>query len=94
MDENNRITCLVFRRKDYRELGGESTVFLNGRPIKYRPLGRDAGETPAVRGGRSLGAFGLWIRGVMLVNAESLVIDIADVVRYAAGDRRELMTGL
>ena len=26
--------------------------------------------------------FGLWIRGVMLLNAVSLVIDIADVVRY------------
>ncbi len=39
-------------------------------------------------------AFGLWIRGVMLLNAMSLLIDIADVVRYAAGDRKEMVTGL
>ncbi len=39
-------------------------------------------------------AFGLWVRGVMLLNALSLVLDIADVVRYAAGDRKELVVGL
>ena len=39
-------------------------------------------------------SFGLWIRGVMLLNAVSLVIDTADVVRYAAGDRKEMVTGL
>ena len=39
-------------------------------------------------------AFGLWIRGVMLLNAVSLVIDTVDVARYAAGDRKELVTGL
>ena len=39
-------------------------------------------------------AFGLWVRGVMLVNAVSLVIDMSDVVRFAAGDRNELVTGL
>ncbi len=39
-------------------------------------------------------AFGMWIRGVMLVNAVSLVIDTADVVRFAAGDRKELVVGL
>lgn len=39
-------------------------------------------------------AFGLWIRTVMVVNALSLVLDTADVVRYVAGDRKELVTGL
>ncbi len=39
-------------------------------------------------------AFGMWIRGVMLVNAVSLVIDGVDVFRYATGDRKELVTGL
>jgi hypothetical protein len=39
-------------------------------------------------------AFGLWVRGMMLVNAVSLVMDIADVVHYVAGDRKELVTGL
>ncbi len=39
-------------------------------------------------------AFGMWIRGVMLLNTVSLVIDIADVVRFAAGDRQELVAGL
>ena len=39
-------------------------------------------------------AFGLWIRGVMLLNAVSLVIDTVDVVRYAGGDRKELVLGL
>jgi hypothetical protein len=39
-------------------------------------------------------SFGLWIRGVMLLNAVSLVIDTADVVRYAVGDRKEMVTGL
>ena len=39
-------------------------------------------------------AFGMWIRGVMLLNTVSLVIDTADVVRFAAGDRQELVAGL
>jgi hypothetical protein len=39
-------------------------------------------------------AFGLWVRGVMLLNTVSLVMDAVDVVRYAAGDRKELVTGL
>ncbi len=39
-------------------------------------------------------AFGLWVRGVMFVNAVSLVIDTADVVRFATGDRQELVAGL
>ncbi len=39
-------------------------------------------------------AFGLWVRGVIVVNALSLVIDCVDVFRYAAGDRKEMVTGL
>jgi hypothetical protein len=39
-------------------------------------------------------AFGMWVRGVMLLNTVSLVIDTADVVRFAAGDRQELVAGL
>lgn len=38
--------------------------------------------------------FGLWIRGVMLINSVSLLLDGADVVRYATGDRKELVHGL
>ena len=39
-------------------------------------------------------AFGLWVRGVMLLNTVSLVMDAVDVVRFAAGDRKEMVTGL
>ena len=39
-------------------------------------------------------AFGMWIRAVMLLNTVSLVIDTADVVRFAAGDQQELVAGL
>jgi hypothetical protein len=39
-------------------------------------------------------AFGMWVRGVMVINALSLVIDGADVLRYAAGDRKETVPGL
>ncbi len=39
-------------------------------------------------------AFGLWIRGVIVVNALSLVLDAADVIRYVAGDRKEMVAGL
>ncbi len=46
------------------------------------------GQTPADD------AFGMWIRGVMLLNTVSLMIDTADVVRFAAGDRKELVTEL
>jgi hypothetical protein len=33
--------------------------------------------------------YGIWIRAVMLLNGLSLVIDVIDVIRYAAGDREE-----
>ncbi len=39
-------------------------------------------------------AFGMWVRGVMLLNIVSLMIDTADVLRFAAGDRKELVAGL
>lgn len=39
-------------------------------------------------------AFGMWIRGVIVLNALSLVIDGVDVFRYATGDRKELVAGL
>ena len=39
-------------------------------------------------------AFGYWLRGLMVVNAISLVIDIRDVVLYLKGDRAETVEGL
>lgn len=39
-------------------------------------------------------AFGWWLRGLMVVNALSLVIDVVDVARYAAGERGEVIAGL
>ncbi len=33
--------------------------------------------------------FGIWMRGLMLLNAVSLIIDTVDVGRYLAGDRKE-----
>ena len=38
--------------------------------------------------------FGIWVRAVMVLNAVSLVADASDVIRYAAGDRTETVTGL
>ena len=38
--------------------------------------------------------FGLWIRAVMLLDALSLAIDVAEVVRYLAGDRAETVRGI
>ena len=35
-------------------------------------------------------AYGLWMRAVIVLNAISLVIDVADVVRYVRGDRAEM----
>lgn len=36
--------------------------------------------------------FGLWLRSVLLLNGISLVIDVADVVRYLLGEREETVT--
>jgi hypothetical protein len=38
--------------------------------------------------------FGMWIRGVILVNGTSLVFDAADVIRYARGERAPMVEGL
>ncbi len=38
--------------------------------------------------------FGLWIRTLIGLNAASLILDAADVVRYLAGDRAETVKGL
>jgi hypothetical protein len=37
--------------------------------------------------------FGLWLRAVVVVIGISLLIDAVDVVRYAAGDREEMVRG-
>ena len=38
--------------------------------------------------------FGVWLRILMTLNALSLVIDTADVIRYVRGDRGETVKGL
>lgn len=38
--------------------------------------------------------FGFYVRVLMALNGASLVIDVADVIRYVSGDRAELVTGL
>ena len=38
--------------------------------------------------------FGLWLRILITLNVLSLVIDVADVIRYIAGEREETVTGL
>ena len=38
--------------------------------------------------------YGIWIRAVMVLNALSLVLDVVDVVRFARGDRGEMVAGL
>ena len=43
------------------------------------------GETPATD------AFGIWLRVVIAVDAASLVFDAADVVRFARGERTEIV---
>jgi len=36
--------------------------------------------------------FGIWMRSVIVVNTISLVIDVTDVIRYIAGDRKETVS--
>ena len=38
--------------------------------------------------------FGLWARALIVLNIASLVVDTIDVVRYLAGDRKEMVEGL
>jgi hypothetical protein len=37
------------------------------------------------------GAFGVWLAAVILINATSLVIDVVDVARYVAGERKPVV---
>jgi hypothetical protein len=37
---------------------------------------------------------GWWIRAMIVLNSLSLLIDITDVMRYLAGDRKEIVAGL
>ncbi len=39
-------------------------------------------------------AYGVWIRVLIVLNAISIVIDVMNVILYAAGDRVELVEGL
>ncbi|MFQ5543668.1 MAG: hypothetical protein ACE5FY_04885 [Nitrospiria bacterium] len=38
--------------------------------------------------------FGIWLRTLMIMNAVSLIIDVADISRYIAGERAETIKGL
>lgn len=38
--------------------------------------------------------FGIWIRALFVLNGTSLILDAADVLRYLAGDRQEVVQGL
>jgi len=40
------------------------------------------------------GAFGLWVRTLIVLNAASMIIDAIDVWRYVHGDRDETVAGL
>ena len=35
--------------------------------------------------------FGIWIRAVLVLNILSLILDIIDVLKYAAGDRKPIL---
>jgi len=35
--------------------------------------------------------FGIWMRGVLVLNSISLILDAIDVIKYAAGDRRSII---
>lgn len=39
-------------------------------------------------------AYGVWIRAVIVLNAGSLVLDAANVIRFFRGDHEEMVTGL
>ncbi|QDT96472.1 hypothetical protein [Gimesia aquarii] len=39
-------------------------------------------------------SFGFWVRGIMVVNSLSLIMDAIDVIRYAKGERQELVPDL
>jgi len=35
--------------------------------------------------------FGIWIRAVLVLNSLSLILDVIDVIKYAAGDRQPII---
>ncbi len=35
--------------------------------------------------------FGIWIRAVLVLNSLSLILDVMDVIKYAAGDRQPIL---
>jgi hypothetical protein len=37
---------------------------------------------------------GLWLRGLIVLNLMSLVLDVVDVVRYVRGEREATVPGL
>ena len=39
-------------------------------------------------------AYGVWIRAVIILNAGSVVLDAANVIRYFRGDHEEMVAGL
>ena len=39
-------------------------------------------------------AYGIWIRAVVVLDAGSLLLDAANVIRYVRGDREEMVQGL
>ena len=38
--------------------------------------------------------YGYWLRGLIVVNAGSLILDTANVIRYVRGEREEMVEGL
>ena len=39
-------------------------------------------------------AYGIWLRAVIVLDTGSLILDLANVVRYLRGDRNEMVVGL
>ncbi len=56
-------------------------------PLLYF-LGTNLGQIP------SDDWFGVWVRSLIVINAASLMLDGADVFRYLAGERGEVVKGL
>ncbi len=78
------MTALTARFGFSRILGLGHVAWL---PLLAFLLGRVT-EVPAMSG------FGLWLRTVIVLDAISLVLDAADVVRFLRGDRAEMVPGL
>ena len=51
-------------------------------------LGTRLSEVPASD------SYGMWLRALLVANSLSLVIDLVEVIRYAAGDREETVGNL